>query len=160
MKPTELRIVTLILLVVLGASEALLAHNVLYTEGEIMQGLYWILVWFNLPLLAIALWKPRWGLWGGLTLAALLLPWQTSANRKVAQIHEEVIHIIRFVESKQETSGDYPVTLADYEYRRDWVERHIAYEPEDGAYQLTYFANDDSISYWYTPELGFDYYPD
>ncbi|MGD1943308.1 MAG: hypothetical protein ACFB0G_18590, partial [Leptolyngbyaceae cyanobacterium] len=103
---------------------------------------------------------PRWGLWGGLTLAALLLPWQTSANRKVAQIHEEVIHIIRFVESKQETSGDYPVTLADYEYRRDWVERHIAYEPEDGAYQLTYFANDDSISYWYTPELGFDYYPD
>ncbi|MGD1943568.1 MAG: hypothetical protein ACFB0G_19920, partial [Leptolyngbyaceae cyanobacterium] len=103
MKPTELRIVTLILLVVLGASEALLAHNVLYTEGEIMQGLYWILVWFNLPLLAIALWKPRWGLWGGLTLAALLLPWQTSANRKVAQIHEEVIHIIRFVESKQET---------------------------------------------------------
>lgn len=160
MKPTELRIVTLILLVVLGASEALLAHNVLYTEGEIIQGLYWILVWFNLPLLAIALWKPRWGLWGGLTLAALLLPWQTSANRKVAQIHEEVIHIIRFVESKQETNGDYPVTLADYEYRRDWVARHVAYEAEDGAYQLAYFANDDSISYWYTPESGFDYYPD
>ena len=160
MKSTELRIVTLILLVVLGASEALLAHNVLYTEGEIIQGLYWILVWFNLPLLAIALWKPRLGLWGGLTLAALLLPWQTSANRKVAQIHEEVIHIIRFVESKQETNGDYPVTLADYEYRRDWVERHIAYEAEDGAYQLTYFANDNSISYWYTPESGFDYYPD
>ena len=160
MKPPELRIVTLILLVVLGASEALLAHNVLYTEGEIIQGLYWILVWFNLPLLAIALWEPRWGLWGGLTLAALLLPWQTSANRKVAQIHEEVIHIIRFVESKQETNGDYPVTLADYEYRRDWVARHIAYEAEDGAYQLAYFANDDSISYWYTPESGFDYYPD
>ncbi|MEO1352259.1 MAG: hypothetical protein AAFW84_26230 [Cyanobacteria bacterium J06635_15] len=160
MKPTELRIFAFALLVVLGASEALLAHNVLYTEGEIVQGLYWIMVSLNVPLILMAMWKPKWGLWGGMILAALLLPWQTAENRKWAQIHEEVIEIIRFVETTQETAGEYPDSLAGYDFQQPWVAKHIAYTVEEEGYYLSYFMDDDSISYWYESTDGFGYYPD
>jgi hypothetical protein len=160
MKPTELRIATFALLVVLGASQAFLAHNVLYTGGEIVQMLYWILVGVNLPLMAIALWKPKWGLWGGLLLGALLLPWQTAENRKLAQIHEEVVEVIRFVEGKAAADGTYPETLAGHDFQRDWVDEHINYRREGDIYRLSYFTDHPSISYWYDPADGFGYYPD
>lgn len=117
MSPTELRIVTFVLLVVLSASEVFLAYNVLYTEGELMQALYWILVGINVPLFAIALWKPKWSLWGGLILGALLLPWQSAENRKWAQIHEEVVAIIQFAEAVQNDAGDYPNSLSGYDFK-------------------------------------------
>jgi len=160
MKPTEFRIATLIALMVLGASEALLAHTVLYTQGEIMQGLYWLMVLINLPLMAIALWKPRWGLWGGLILGGLLLPWQAAENRKWAQIHEEVIGIIQYLEAEQTPAGEYPTNLSNYAFQRSWVEKHIAYEVEGDVYRLSYFMDHPSISYWYESEGGFGYYPD
>ncbi|NJN20528.1 MAG: hypothetical protein HC812_04140 [Leptolyngbya sp. RL_3_1] len=160
MKPTELRIATFALLVVLGASQAFLAHNVLYTEGEIVQMLYWILVGVNLPLMAIALWKPKWSLWGGLLLGALLLPWQTSENRKWAQIHAEVVAVIQFVEGEATATGSYPETLDGHDFQRDWASQHITYRREGDIYRLSYFMDHHSISYWYDPAAGFDYYPD
>lgn len=160
MRPIELRIFSAILLIVLGASEVFLLHNVLYTEGEIMQGLYWLLLFLNLPIFAIAMWKPRWGLWGAIALAALLLPWQTAQNRKWAQIHEEVIEIIRFVEENEEASGVYPKALTGYDFRRDWVESHLTYESNGDSYIISYFMDHPSISYWYQSDDGFGYYPD
>ena len=160
MKPTELRIATFVLLAVFSASQVFLAHNVLYTEGEIMQGLYWLLVAVNVPLFAIAFWKPKWSLWGGLVLGALLLPLQAAENRKWAQIHEEVTSIIRFLEAEQENSGDYPDTLSGYAFQRDWVADHVTYEVSEDVYQRSYFMDHPSIGYWYYPEDGFGYYPD
>lgn len=160
MKPIELRITAFALLVVLGVSQAFLAHNVLYTEGEIIQTLYWLLVGVNLPLLAIAFWKPKWALWGGLILGALLLPWQTAENRKWAQIHEEVVEVIRFVEEEAITTGNYPENLEGHDFQHDWVDQHITYSREGTIYRLSYFMDHDSISYWYDPVGGFDYYPD
>lgn len=160
MKPTELRIVTFVLLMVLSTSEVFLAYNVLYTEGELIQSLYWILVGINIPLFAIAFWKPKWSLWGGLILGALLLPWQAAENRKWAQIHEEVVAIIQFAEAEQNRSGSYPNTLSEYDFKRGWTDQHITYGGEGDFYQISYFMDDDSISYWYDPEVGFGYYPD
>ena len=160
MKPIELRLFAMLLLMVLGASEAFLFHNVLYTEGELMQGLYWLLVALNIPIFLVAMWKPRFGLWAGIALGALLLPWQTAENRKWAQIHEEVIEIVRFAEAAQDSSGTYPDALTDYEFHRDWAEQHIEYNGEGESYRILYFMDDKSISYWYEPEGGFGYYPD
>jgi hypothetical protein len=103
----------------------------------------------------IAFWKPRWSLWGGLVLGALLLPWQASENRKWAQIHEEVTSIIQFLEAEQESSGDYPDTLSGYAFQRVWAAEHVSYEVSEDVYRLSYFMDHPSISDWYYPEDGF-----
>ena len=76
MQPTELRDPSPLGELLLAATEALLGHNTFYTEGEVMQGLYWLLVAGNIPILIIAIWRPRIGVWTALALGALLLPWQ------------------------------------------------------------------------------------
>ena len=56
MEKGELRVLGVVLLALLAVSEGLLAHNTLYTEGEVMQGLYWILVGVNIPILGLMIW--------------------------------------------------------------------------------------------------------
>ncbi|MEM6425339.1 MAG: hypothetical protein AAF728_09300 [Cyanobacteria bacterium P01_D01_bin.128] len=142
MTPTELRFLAFALLFILGASEAFLARGILHTEGAMIQSLYWLMVTLTLPLMAIALWKPRWGLWGGVLLGALLLPWQRADNQKLAQVHAEVLSIIRFVEAEQRRSGDYPPTLAGYEFQQGWTAHHIEYGRQGRLYRLSYFVDE------------------
>ena len=156
----EFRAFAALLVLLLAATEAFLIHNTLYTEGEVMQGLYRVLVYANIPIMAVALWRPRVGVWCALGLGALLLPWQASENRKWALIHEEVIAIIDHVEAAKESDGVYPATLDDYEYRRSWIRGHLHYGASGGSYRLDYFMDDPGTGYWYEPKGGFDYYPD
>lgn len=156
----ELRAFAILLVLLFTGTEALLAHNTLYTEGEVMQALYWLLVCVNLPIIAVAFWKPRIGIWCAFLLGALLLPWQASENRKWAIIHEEVFAIINHVKTAKESEGIYPSNLDGYEYRQTWIRNHLSYGTSEGSYSLHYFMDDSSISYWYTPENGFGYYPD
>ncbi len=159
MNLSEFRIATFALLILLGVCEVLLAHNVFYTEGEVGKDIYWIMVGLNLPLLLLVLWKPRGAFWGALILGTLLLPWQTAANRKLVEIHEEVAQIRWFVEEEQKASGEYPDTLSDYEFQHTWAKKHISYSLEKENYKLSYFISDPGITYWY-PSDGFAYYPD
>ena len=160
MHVNEFRAFAVLLVLLLAGTEAFLAHNSLYTEGEVMQGLYWLLVYANIPILAVALWKPRIGAWFAFGLGALLLPWQASENRKWALIHEEVLAIIDHVEAAKKKDGVYPSTLGDYEYRQPWIREQVSYGVSDGTYRLSYFMDDKGISYWYDPQGGFGYYPD
>jgi len=160
MQSRELRIFAVLMVMLLAGTEALLAYNTIYTEGEVMQGLYWILVWANLPLLLLAIWKPRGGLWSAFALGALLIPWQAYQSRKWAQIHEEVISLIRYVTDQKRVLGEYPPTIEGYEFSRPWVSGHVSYGTSDESYRFTYFMNNPGTSYWYDSDSGFDYYPD
>lgn len=160
MHGNEFRAFAALLVLLLAGTEAFLAHNTLYTEGEVMQGLYWLLVYANIPICAVALWKPRIGAWISFGLGALLLPWQASENRKWALIHEEIFAIIDHVEAAKKKDGAYPSTLGDYEYHRPWIREHVLYGVSEGAYRLSYFMDNKGISYWYDPQGGFGYYPD
>lgn len=160
MKHGELRAFALLLVVLLAVTEVLLAHNTFYTEGEVIQALYWLLVAGNLPILIVAIWRPRIGVWSAVALGALLLPWQASENRKWAVIHEEVIAIVRHVESRKTTAGTYPPTLENYTFQRSRVGEHVNYEADQGGYRISYFMDDPGISYWYKSDDGFGYYPD
>lgn len=160
MKNCEFRIFALLLVALLAGTEALLGYNTIYTEGELMQGLYWLLVWANLPIALLVLWKARIGIWAAFGLGLVLLPWQASENRKWAQIHEEVISIIRYVDTRKKTAGDYPKTLEGYKFQRSWIEDRVSYGTSDGTYSLSYYMDDTSISYWFHSESGFGYYPD
>jgi hypothetical protein len=160
MQSREFRVFAVLLVILLAGTEALLAHNTLYTEGEVMQGLYWMLVWANLPILFLALWKPRIGIWSAFALGLLLLPWQASENRKWAQIHEEVISMIRYVDDQKKTSGEFPKTLEGYEFQKPWVEGHVSYGTSEGSYRFSYFMDNPGTSYWFDSNSGFGYYPD
>ena len=160
MHRNEFRAFSALLVLLLAGTEALLAHNTLYTEGEVMQGLYWLLVSANIPILAVTLWKPRIGAWLAFGLGALLLPWQACENRKWALIHEEVFAIIDHVEAAKKKDGVYPSTLGDYEYHRPWIYEHVSYSVSEEAYKLSYFMDHKGISYRHDPQGGFGYYPD
>lgn len=160
MQRGEMRAFAALLVLVLASTEAMLAHNTLYTEGEVIQGLYWLFVGANVPILVVALWRPRIGLWSAVALGALLLPWQAFENRKWAQIQEEVIAIIRHVESSRQTAGYYPSALDDYSFQRPWVLAHVSYGGADDTYRISYFMDNPGISYWYDPDGGFGYHPD
>jgi hypothetical protein len=165
MKPAihknELRIIAALLFLILGGSAYFLAHSVLYTEGEVMQALYWFLLGLNVPFLLLALWKPRPGIWGILILGGLLLPWQAHENRQWAQIHEEIFGVIRYVDAEKISTGTYPADLGSYTFKRKWVEPHVMdYRVDEETYRLTYFMDHTGISYWYHSETGFGYYPD
>ena len=150
----------ILLVILLACVEALLAYTTLYTEGEVMQGLYGWVICLNIPILVVAFWKPGVGAWGALILGALLLPWQASQIRNWAQIHEEVIAIVRHVDATEESTGAFPPNLGDYEFQRSWVRKHVSYGLAGGSYRVSYFMDDPGVSYWYDSKGGFGYYPD
>jgi hypothetical protein len=160
MQSREFRVFAVLLVMLLAGTEALLAYNTLYTEGEVMQGLYWMLVWANLPILFLALWKPRAGTWSAFALGLLLLPWQASENRKWAQIHEEVVSMIRYVDNQKKTSGEFPKTLEGYDFQKPWIKEHVSYGTSEGSYRFSYFMDNPGTSYWFDSHSGFGYYPD
>jgi hypothetical protein len=160
MQTKEFRIFAILLIVLLGVTESFLAYNTLYTQGEVMQGLYSLLVWANLPLALLAWWTPRNCLWAAFGLGALLIPWQAYENRKWAYIHEDVIAIIQHVEEVKKTSGKFPEKLDAYTFKRPWVEKHVLYGTSNESYSLDYFMHNIGTSYWYKSKTGFGYYPD
>lgn len=160
MQSREFRVFAILLVALLAGTEGLLAYNTLYTEGEVMQGLYWVLVWTNIPIVLLALWKPRIGIWAAFGLGALLLPWQAFENRKWAQIHEEVISIVRYVDTQKKTAGEYPKTIDGYKFQRPWIGERVSYGTSTGACRISYFMDDPGISYWFDSDSGFGYYPD
>ncbi|MES2922720.1 MAG: hypothetical protein V4819_14295 [Verrucomicrobiota bacterium] len=139
-----------------------LSYSVLYTEGEVIQGLFVGLT----ALLA--------GVAGFLTIfsrkhAALLvvgvggalLIWQSHQIRRWTMIHEEVIGIIRHVERVKDTTGSYPDTIEGYSFMHDELKAHISGHPtEPSNFHLSYFMNDAGTAYWYDSKDGFGYYPD
>jgi hypothetical protein len=160
MQNKEIRVFVVLLVALLAGTESFLVYNTLYTYGEVMQALYLLLVWVNLPIVILALWRPRIGMWAAFGLGVLLLPWQAYENRKWAQIHEEVISIIRYVDTQKKTSGEYPKNLDGYKFQRSWIGDQVSYGTSDGTYRLSYFMNDPGISYWFESASGFGYYPD
>lgn len=160
MKNKELRIFAIALWLVLTFCEAILAHNTLYTQGEVWEGFYWLVVSFNIPILYLVVWQPRIGLWATLALGALVLPGHVWDHRKWTLLHEEVFALVDHLKTRKEKEGIYPPTLRDYRFQRDGLRDNIRYIPHDGTYRIDYHMHDKSVSYWYTPEGGFGYYPD
>ena len=160
MHTLEFRIFALLLVLLFASIGSFLAYNALYTEGEVMQGICWLLVLANFPIFFVTLWKPRIGIWSAFAVAAILLPWQASENRKWAQIHEEIVSVIRHVEGEKMATGEFPMSLDGYEFEKKWIDEHVTYAREGDSFELTYFMDNAGITYWYNEVDGFGYYPD
>lgn len=160
MKLVEFRIFAVLLVLLFASLEILLAANVLYTEGEVMQAFYSFLLFLNIPIFAAAIAKPQWGAWAAVGLAVVLLPWQVFQNRRLVQLQEDVTLVIRHVDEQKSLTGKLPDNLSGYQFRHGWTKDHVRYHKKDREYRIDYFLNDPGIGYWYTSEGGFDYYPD
>lgn len=148
---------------VIAGSLWLLRHNVLYTEGEVMQGLFTLLIGLVAACVLIGFHRRRTAAWCIILLGGPLLLWQAYQTRKWAMIHEDVIAIVRFAEDSKSKTGNYPASLEGYVFKHPEMRTHITYgigSAESGGFRIDYFMNDSGITYWYSPKTGFDYYPD
>lgn len=147
---------------VMVGSLGLLRYNVLYTEGEVMQGLFTLLVGLVAGCILIGFYRRKIAVWCLTLLGGSLLVWQAYQTRKWAVIHEEIVAIVRFSNDAKSKTGNYPASLQGYTFRSARVKSHIygfGLE-ETGGFRITYFMNDPGITYWYSSASGFGYYPD
>ena len=147
--------------VVLGAL-GLLRYNVIYTEGEVMQGLFTLVVGLVAACVLIGFHRRKLAMWCVTLLGGSLLLWQTYQIRKWALIHEDIVAIVQFAEDSRKKTGHYPVSLEGYAFKNPLVRSHIYgfMSDETNGLRITYFMNDPGISYWYSSKTGFGYYPD
>lgn len=147
--------------VVVG-SIGLLQYNVLYTEGEVMQGLFTLLVFLTLGSVLIGFYRRIVAVWVIVLLGGSVLLWQSYQTRKWVMIHEDIVSLVRFAEDSKTDTGRYPANLEGYTFKRQWVKSHIySFGPNEAdEFGITYFMNDPGTSYWYSSKTGFGYYPD
>ena len=140
----------------------LLCYNVLYTEGEVMQGLFTLLVGLVAACVLLGFHRRRTATWCVTLLGGSLLLWQAYQTRKWAVIHEDIVAIVRFVEDSKSKTGHYPEGLEGYVFKSPRVRTHIYGfgSDETNGFRITYFVNDPGITYWYSSKTGFGYYPD
>ena len=140
----------------------LLSYNVIYTEGEVMQGLFKGLVFATASFVLIGVYRRRIAVWCIALLGGFLLLWQANQLRNWSMLHEEVVAIIKFAEDERGKTGIYPASLEGYSFKTGWVKSHIYNfgTNNSGGLGITYFMNDPGITYWYSSKTGFGYYPD
>lgn len=153
----------IIALLVVAGSLALLHHGVLYTDGEVMEGLFGFLLvaLVAIVLLTAACGARRIAMWLLLGAGGGLLLWQCRQHQRWTSLHEDVLGAIRHVTEERKRQGSYPADLSGYHFVHPEFADHLGYgRSGPDSFGLTYFLNDSSISYWYYSDTGFGYYPD
>lgn len=147
---------------VVAGSLWLLSYNVIYTEGEVMHGLFTLLVGLVAASVLIGFHRRRTATWCVILFGGSLLLWQTYQTRKWAMIHEDIVAIVQFAEKSKSMTGHYPAGFEGYVFKNPQVRKHIyGFGPDEtDGLRVIYFMNDPSITYWYSSKTGFDYYPD
>jgi hypothetical protein len=139
----------------------LLGYNVVFTEGELMQGLYYlVLILVGCSALS-AFYRRDVGIISVAILGGLLLTWQASQSRKWAMIHEDVAAIVTAAMKQHKETGSYPKSIDDLKFTHSFVRDHIHGFTSDGnSFRVSYFINQPGITYSYSSMDGFWYYPD
>lgn len=140
----------------------LLHFNVLYTEGEVIQGLFTLIVGLVAACVLIGFWHRGRALWCVTVFGGAILLWQTYQNRKWAVIHEDIVGIVHFAESTRRESGHYPKSLEGYVFKNPSVRGHIygIGTEQTNGFRINYYMNHPGITYWYSSKTGYGYYPD
>jgi drug/metabolite transporter (DMT)-like permease len=158
--------VSWLILLIIGAvfvgCLCLLRYNVIYTEGEVMQSLFTLLVALVAACVLIGFHRRKIAMWCVTLLGGSLLLWQSYQTRKWVVIHEDIVAIVRFAEESKTKTGHYPTSLEGYVFKNSRVKTHICGLGSDvtNGFHITYFMNDPGITYWYSSKTGFGYYPD
>jgi hypothetical protein len=139
----------------------LVGYCVVYTEGEVMHGLFRTLTVLAGLLVLLGFRRRKLAATWMVAVCGSLLLWQTWQIRNWAILHEEVLGLVGFLEMTKREKGIYPESIDGYAFRSAWVKnRVINYRMDGEKFGFTYFMNNPGTSYWYDSENGFGYYPD
>jgi hypothetical protein len=139
----------------------LVGYCVVYTEGEVMHGLFRGLTVLAGMLVLLGFRRRKLAAAWVVAVCGGLLIWQTWQIRKWAMLHEEMLELVWYLEETKRDKGAYPESIDGYGFRRAWVKnRVINYRMEGAKFGFTYFMHYPGTSYWYDSENSFGYYPD
>jgi hypothetical protein len=139
----------------------LAGYNVVYTEGEVLQGLYYVLFVIAGISGLSAFYRRNLGIALVAVFGGSLLTWQGYQSRKWAMIQEDITDIVAAAMKKHRETGAFPETMDELKFRHPFVRDHIYRFSSDGAkFSISYFINKPGITYLYSSEDGFSYYPD
>ncbi len=137
-----------------------MTHNVYYTEGEIMVGVYAFATAGTAALLLLGLANRSLAAWLIVICGGSLVLWQAYQQRRWAILHEEVVGVLAHIHQIQQKTGNYPTTLDGYTFSHPEFKSHISYSFPEGKMSLGYYLNNPGTGYWYHQDSGFGYYPD
>lgn len=101
----------LVLMIVVIGTLWLQSYTVLYTEGEVVQGLFQVLVFLTPICGLLGFYRRRLAAWVILVGGGALVLCQAYQIRKWAIIHEEIIGIVHYAHAEKMKSGHYPTNL-------------------------------------------------
>ena len=151
-------LMTLLLLLELACG--LLAY---FTLGEVMSAFYILPISLNLPFILLFLRQRRVALIGIVVLALLIIPVQIGLGIEVARVQVEASHLVTYIYSYRDQTGQYPANLDTYVFHDPAVRGHFGTYQRDNApagFVLYYWAGSATNSYWYSSHTGWGYYPD
>jgi hypothetical protein len=128
-----------------------------HTIGEIVAGMYVMLVLFNVLPLALVIRAPRVARILLILLALLIIPYQAWLGVRWWRVHREAQRIVDFATAQKRATGAYPADLNGYAFRDAGVRALITY---DGGTDVSYSVGTPSTSHWYEEGQGWLYYPD
>jgi hypothetical protein len=160
---TSLRLIFVLAAVILIPVELCCVASSLETQGEVLQGLFQILIWGNVVWIAICWWLPRAAIVGLLCLAFLIIPYQVVLLGRLVRIDKEVMRIVDSRVQMRVNGKPFPKSLDDYKFAdpsiREFIYSYSASE-EGTNFGISYFVVQPGITHSYNFQGGWDYYPD
>lgn len=147
----------LLLAVVLLPIEYGCARLAYHTIGEIIAGLYVMLVLANVLPLALVMFAPRGARTLLILLALVIIPYQLFLGVRWWRVHREAQRIVDYATAQKSATGTYPADLTGYTFRDGGVREFITY---DGSTRVVYSVGTPGTSHWYEEGQGWLYYPD
>lgn len=150
-------------LVVAETGCAVLAY---YTIGEIVSGMYFLLVLMNAIPLGVAFLNRRLAAAGFLLLAMMIIPYQSVLGVRWWRVHREAQRVVAWAQAQNGKTGAWPTDLSGYTFRDPGTRDFITYwgNPNSGpagqAGTVSYSIGSGSTAHWYEPSAGWMYYAD
>ncbi|MEM9553353.1 MAG: hypothetical protein AAGC60_03780 [Acidobacteriota bacterium] len=134
-----------------------------HTEGEIVSGLHYLLLWSQVVLAVLALWRRRL-VWLLLVPWLLVVPRQALKADELRRAEREATRIVSWAYERRHLSGDFPPTLDGYVFTDETIRGGIFDYgvTEDGcSFGVTYGAfGTENSAHWFDSVTGWGYYPD
>jgi hypothetical protein len=143
--------------------EVFCAYLAFETIGEIVSTLYFLAVGLNLLFIVLAFRSRNLAALGVVLLALVIVPYQLYLGDRLVRVQAEASRIVTYVYVERIDAGEYPTSLANYEFHDPEMERFIQsyrIEKEGSQFSLFYRVGTENTSHYYLSPTGWGYYPD
>ncbi|HQY92455.1 hypothetical protein [Caldilinea sp.] len=152
---------SLLLSIIVGL-EIVSAFLAFYTLGEVFRTLYFAAIALNVIFIALALRYPNAAVVGIFILALLIIPYQFWLTVRLWHLQNEAAAIVTYAYEEKLASGEYPVSLIDYNFHNEALAPYFRYRTDspECAFYVDYYVGSPTTSHSYCASQGWSYYPD